>query len=172
MVLTINQPHRGCAAVDFIDNNREIRWSEKLRKLLRQGHKKKTTAVVVSWSGRRGSNSRPSAWKADALSTELLPQCCWWVVMDSNHRSRKTADLQSAPFGRSGNYPLPFKRCKVTIIYWFLQHQRRKKLNFLYKNRQIAVANTLFGTLPIYALRKKRPTMGNFAITRSRCSTR
>ena len=97
---------------------------------------------------------------------------CWWVVMDSNHRSRKTADLQSAPFGRSGNYPLPFKRCKVTIIYWFLQHQRRKKLNFLYKNRQIAVANTLFGTLPIYALRKKRPTMGNFAITRSRCSTR
>src|ERR1051325_189411 len=25
------------------------------------------------WSGRRGSNSRPSAWKADALPTELLP---------------------------------------------------------------------------------------------------
>ncbi len=24
-------------------------------------------------SGRRGSNSRPSAWKADALPTELLP---------------------------------------------------------------------------------------------------
>ena len=28
---------------------------------------------VSSLSGRRGSNSRPSAWKADALSTELLP---------------------------------------------------------------------------------------------------
>ena len=26
------------------------------------------------WSGKRGSNSRPSAWKADALPTELLPQ--------------------------------------------------------------------------------------------------
>ena len=26
------------------------------------------------WSGRRGSNSRQSAWKADALPTELLPQ--------------------------------------------------------------------------------------------------
>ena len=25
-------------------------------------------------SGKRGSNSRPSAWKADALPTELLPQ--------------------------------------------------------------------------------------------------
>ena len=24
-------------------------------------------------SGRRGSNPRPSAWKADALPTELLP---------------------------------------------------------------------------------------------------
>ena len=26
------------------------------------------------WSGKRGSNSRPSAWKADALPTELLPR--------------------------------------------------------------------------------------------------
>ncbi len=29
-----------------------------------------------------------------------------WVKMDSNHRSRKTADLQSAPFGHSGIHPL------------------------------------------------------------------
>ena len=29
-----------------------------------------------------------------------------WVVMDSNHRRRKPADLQSAPFGHSGNHPL------------------------------------------------------------------
>src|SRR6266581_3539471 len=27
----------------------------------------------INWSGRRGSNSRPSAWKADALPTELHP---------------------------------------------------------------------------------------------------
>ena len=27
----------------------------------------------VRWSGKRGSNSRPSAWKADALPTELFP---------------------------------------------------------------------------------------------------
>ena len=26
-----------------------------------------------AWSGRRGSNSRHSAWKAEALPTELLP---------------------------------------------------------------------------------------------------
>ena len=59
-------------------------------------------------SGRRGSNPRPSAWKANALSTELLPQCqskLKWAVMDSNHRRRKPAELQSAPFGHSGNCP-------------------------------------------------------------------
>ena len=29
--------------------------------------------TVRPWSGRRGSNPRHSAWKADALPTELLP---------------------------------------------------------------------------------------------------
>ena len=28
----------------------------------------------INWSGKRGSNSRHSAWKADALPTELFPQ--------------------------------------------------------------------------------------------------
>ena len=28
---------------------------------------------MTQWSGKRGSNPRPSAWKADALPTELLP---------------------------------------------------------------------------------------------------
>ena len=27
----------------------------------------------MKWSGKRGSNSRHSAWKADALPTELFP---------------------------------------------------------------------------------------------------
>ena len=59
-------------------------------------------------SGRRGSNSRPSAWKADALSTELLPHLLW-AKMDSNHRRRTSADLQSAPFGHSGIRPFYFR---------------------------------------------------------------
>ena len=33
----------------------------------------KAQYVTVQISGRRDSNSRPSAWKADALPTELLP---------------------------------------------------------------------------------------------------
>ena len=32
------------------------------------------TSAKQKKSGRRGSNSRHSAWKADALPTELLPQ--------------------------------------------------------------------------------------------------
>ena len=32
-----------------------------------------SSGCLKNWSGRRDSNSRPSAWKADALPTELLP---------------------------------------------------------------------------------------------------
>ena len=39
------------------------------------GDKKRGTQLDSSLeSGRRDSNRRPSAWKANALSTELLPQ--------------------------------------------------------------------------------------------------
>ena len=53
--------------------------------------------------------------------------------MDSNHRRRKPADLQSAPFGHSGNYPsflgnliyclevVPKTECKSTAN--FVKHQ-------------------------------------------------
>jgi hypothetical protein len=86
------------------------------------------------WSGRRDSNPRQPAWKAGALPTELHPQghvfrCqervrdrvdeVWlvrldlyqqsypqrWTEKDSNLRRHKPADLQSAPFGRSGIRP-------------------------------------------------------------------
>ena len=36
------------------------------------------------------------------MSPELF---LWWGEMDSNHRSRSTTDLQSAPFGHSGISP-------------------------------------------------------------------
>ena len=67
-------------------------------------------------SGRRDSNPRPSAWKANALSTELLPQ-----IQEENQcphpdtsfplsvrrggfepPKAKPADLQSAPVGHFG----------------------------------------------------------------------
>ena len=46
------------------------------------------------WSGRRGSNPPPIAWKAIALPNELLPQA-WWGRVDSNHRTLPRTDLQS-----------------------------------------------------------------------------
>ena len=36
--------------------------------------------------------------------------------MDSNHRRRKPADLQSAPFGHSGNHPCSIACAKVYIL--------------------------------------------------------
>ena len=56
-------------------------------------------------SGRRGSNSRPIAWKAIALPTELLPLLLLWGEKDSNLRSLATTELQSVPFGHSGISP-------------------------------------------------------------------
>ena len=61
-------------------------------------------------SGRRGSNSRHSAWKADALPTELLPQ-----KKNKNMTVGRTgfepvkvkpADLQSALVGRLSIFPI------------------------------------------------------------------
>ena len=53
-----------------------------------------------------------SAWKAEVIATIRLPLLetlagvsLLWAVMDSNHRRPKSADLQSAPFSHSGNYP-------------------------------------------------------------------
>ena len=79
---------------------------------------------MLLWSGKRDSNSQPSAWKADALAIELFPRTrrsspadylpptafdasnLWWWRVDLNHRSRTTTDLQSVPFGHSGTPPL------------------------------------------------------------------
>ena len=51
------------------------------------------------WSGRRGSNPPPIAWKAIALPNELLPPVevfgISWGRVDSNHRTLPRTDLQS-----------------------------------------------------------------------------
>ena len=68
-------------------------------------------------SGRRGSNPRPTAWKAVALPTELLPHsyCSLFFLSVSPKKTggesrirtyvAEAADLQSAPFDRSGISP-------------------------------------------------------------------
>ena len=52
------------------------------------------SSSIFLTSGRRGSNPRPTAWKAVALPTELLPLICLrknflkWGEKDSNLRNR------------------------------------------------------------------------------------
>ncbi len=46
-------------------------WRERCSRGVR--NKKRPQKVFLKWSGRRDSNSRQSAWKADTLPTELRP---------------------------------------------------------------------------------------------------
>ena len=55
-------------------------------------------SIRPPWSGRRGSNPPPIAWKAIALPNELLPPVevgLSWGRVDSNHRTLPRTDLQS-----------------------------------------------------------------------------
>src|SRR6185436_18979237 len=45
-------------------------------------------AIPGIWSGKRDSNPRPSAWKADALATELLPLTFVSRKLSARRRSR------------------------------------------------------------------------------------
>ena len=68
---------------------------------------------VFNESGRRGSNSRPLAWKANALSTELLPHV------------QKFASLFAPQFvGRDGFEPPKVKTSRFTVCpiwpLWYL----------------------------------------------------
>ena len=54
-----------------------------------------------------------------------------WAKMDSNHRRRKPADLQSAPFGHSGI--CPYFTAKVILIFLMTKYNQ----SFLLQLQQI-----------------------------------
>ena len=79
---------------------------------------RKGESLESSWSGKRGSNPRPSAWKADALPSELFPPLnskrlyssvppVYLLVGRGGFEPPKAepSDLQSDPFGHSGTSP-------------------------------------------------------------------
>ena len=81
------------------------------------------TIRILSKSGRRGSNPRPSAWKANALSTELLPQ---FFVGKDGFEPPKSKDSRFTVCPIWPLWYLPFLllrrfvsqlRCKDTTIY-------------------------------------------------------
>src|SRR5919106_4717345 len=59
----------------------------------------------LRWSGKRDSNPRHSAWKADALPSELFPHGYLGGGWIRTNEGVEPADLQSAPFGRLGTPP-------------------------------------------------------------------
>jgi hypothetical protein len=71
-------------------------------------------------SGRRGSNPRPSAWEADALPTELLPQ----VVPSTGIRSRdgpasitKTSGCRQSHRSGLNRRPLDYESSALPLSY-------------------------------------------------------
>ncbi len=99
--------------------------------------------ATYSLEGYRSTN-----WATPAFSivsdVDLASRTDLWAGVDSNHWSRKTADLQSAPFGRSGTCPAQIKSQRrdsnprpadyksaalptelLWLDYWFLQRPSR-----------------------------------------------
>src|SRR5688572_28060102 len=69
------------------------------------------------WSGRRDSNPRPSAWKADALPTELLPRWKWWGDVDSNHGRRDAGGFTARSHWPLGHLPGNDEKEKKTTTW-------------------------------------------------------
>ena len=86
------------------------------------------TFPKIQWSGKRDSNPRPSAWKADALANWAIPAFETNLFLGVNMVERggfeppkaEPADLQSAPFGHSGTSP---QWGSLSILPW---SQRRE----------------------------------------------
>ncbi len=58
-------------------------------------------------SGKRGSNSRPIAWKAIALPTELLPQFDLRIlILDYNFTTNPKSQIFNHLVGRTGFEPV------------------------------------------------------------------
>ena len=88
-----------------------------------------------------GIEPAQSAWKAEVLplnysragtSARLLVElpADWWREVDSNHRRRKPADLQSAPVGRLGIPPVatPETSKQPAILTWRASHVNARSL--------------------------------------------
>ena len=80
-------------------------------------------------SGRRGSNPRPSAWKANALSTELLPHSCQSCHSDCGQRWIRTTEVE-----RQQIYSLPHL---ATLVFALIIFSLRKERASVYLSKRI-----------------------------------
>ena len=72
-------------------------------------------------SGRRGSNPRPSAWKANALSTELLPQN--YLRFCGQRWIRTTEGVRQQIYSLPHLATLVFAQTLMYNPYWVLRVQ-------------------------------------------------
>ncbi len=80
-------------------------------------HRPRSSSRNLNTSGRRDSNPRPSAWKADALPTELLPPPLWLKKYRGESRIR-TYEGESQQI-----YSLP----QLTALVSPLCHNNKKR---------------------------------------------
>ena len=93
-------------------------------------------------SGRRGSNPRPSAWKANALSTELLPHSCQSCHSDCGQRWIRTTEGVSQQI-----YSLPHLATLVFALIIFSLHKERASV-YLSKRINLLILEPLVGFEP------------------------
>ena len=85
------------------------------------------------WASCRIRTNDPEITNHVLWPTELKRQIIFqrkWAVMDSNHRRRKPAELQSAPFGHSGNCPNQLTLEDLKWIIYFIINCQFSIVNF------------------------------------------
>ncbi len=99
---------------------------------------------ILSLSGRRGSNSRPSAWKADALSTELLPHCS--MVGSDGFEPPKSKDSRFTvcPIWPLWKLPIAVKALQSYDYFIVFATLRPKKVGFFTQKSLIAALGVTF----------------------------
>ena len=103
------------------------------------------SALPLSYIGNRAENGTQT--RDPQLGRLMLYQLSYfrififymWAVMDSNHRRRKSAELQSAPFGHSGNCPKYFflkQKSTLAFLLSLLSDSNQRPRD--YKSRALA----------------------------------
>ena len=99
----------------------------------RPGRRCATPPPLRRHHSRRSSRNRPIMHKKPTQRPVVVASVRW-AKMDSNHRRRKPADLQSAPFGHSGI--CPFCVCDGKGRYKSRKHQGFPRFYILFSTKK------------------------------------
>ena len=100
----------------------------------RAAHTLATPPPLRGHHSRRSARNRPAMHKKEPTQRPVVVASVRWAKMDSNHRRRKPADLQSAPFGHSGI--CPFCVCDGKGRYKSRKHQGFPRFYILFSTKK------------------------------------